>query len=71
MLDVTQVYLQVTSNINPSIWRTPYSEKRPTGTVRTAAWLSSPFVASLLANIQWQQFRYMADAIQLTFIPDK
>ena len=64
LVDVTQVYLQLTSNDKTSIWRTPYSEKRPAGTVRTAAWLSSPFVASSLANIQWQQFRYMADAIQ-------
>lgn len=64
MVDVTQVYLQLTSNDKTSIWRTPYSEKRPAGTVLTAAWLSSPFVASSLANIQWQQFRYMADAIQ-------
>ena len=62
--DVTQARLQVIASGNSAIWRTPYSEKRPAGTVRTAAWLSSPFVASSLANIQWQQFRYMADAIQ-------
>ena len=36
--DVTQARLQVIASSNSAIWRTPYSEKRPAGTVRAAAW---------------------------------
>ena len=37
-IDVTQVYLRVTSNDKTSIWRTPYSENTPAGWIRAAAW---------------------------------
>ena len=33
-----QARLQISNGSNSAIWRTPYSEKRPAGTVRAAAW---------------------------------
>ena len=45
-----QACLQISNGSNSDIWRMPYSEKRPAGAVRTAAWLSSSFIASLLVD---------------------
>ena len=33
-----QARLQISNGSNSAIWRTPYSEKRPAGTVLAAAW---------------------------------